>query len=159
MKRNSWSAFFARADRQEKESKSLWWSVAGEWRRPEDGGSEMGSRERKKAAASSSMNHEKPTEFDASTSSSAVVNVESLVRGFLINVYVEKNSPGLLVRILEAFEKLGLEVLDANVSCSDCFQLQAVGEENEDTKMVKPQVVKKAVKQAIKEWSESNGQT
>ncbi|KAG7027546.1 hypothetical protein SDJN02_11560, partial [Cucurbita argyrosperma subsp. argyrosperma] len=147
----------------------------------------MGSRERKKAAASSSMNHEKPTEFDASTSSSAVVNVESLVRGFLINVYLEKNSPGLLVRILEAFEKLGLEVLDANVSCSDCFQLQAVGEEvrvpylkladmninstiktsnslcfvvqNEDTKIVKPQVVKKAVKQAIKEWSESNGQT
>lgn len=58
-----------------------------------------------------------------------VVNVESLARGFLISVYLEKNSPGLLIRILEAFEKLGLEVLDANVSCSDCFQLQAVGEE------------------------------
>lgn len=57
------------------------------------------------------------------------MNVENLERGFLINVFLERNSPGLLVRILEAFEKLGLEVLDADVSCSDCFQLQAVGEE------------------------------
>lgn len=33
-------------------------------------------------------------------------------------------------------------------------------EQNEGTKIIKPQVVKKAVKQAIKEWSESesNGQ-
>ncbi|XP_022977370.1 uncharacterized protein LOC111477723 [Cucurbita maxima] len=117
----------------------------------------MGSRERKKAAASS-LNHHKSKEFRASTSSSAVVNVEDLERGFLINVFSERNSPGLLVRILEAFEKLGLEVLDADVSCSDCFQLQAVGEENEGTKIIKAQVVKNAVKQAIKEWSESNGQ-
>ncbi|XP_022144010.1 uncharacterized protein LOC111013797 [Momordica charantia] len=118
----------------------------------------MGSRERKKAAASS-QNH-KSKEFRASTSSSAEVNVESVERGFVINVYLERNSPGLLVRILEVFEKLGLEVLDATVSCSDSFQLQAVGEENEGTKIIKPQVVKKAVKQAIKEWSESesNGQ-
>ncbi|XP_023518447.1 uncharacterized protein LOC111786051 isoform X2 [Cucurbita pepo subsp. pepo] len=155
MRRNSWSAFFCKR-KKAKTSGGAWPASGGD---TADGGSEMGSRERKKAATSSSMNHEKPTEFDASTSSSAVVNVESLARGFLISVYLEKNSPGLLIRILEAFEKLGLEVLDANVSCSDCFQLQAVGEENEDTKIVKPQVVKKAVKQAIKEWSESNAQT
>ena len=55
--------------------------------------------------------------------------MENLERGFLINVFSERNSPGLLVQILEAFEKLGLEVLDADVSCSDYFQLQAIGEE------------------------------
>jgi len=57
------------------------------------------------------------------------VTVETLERGFLINVFSEKNCPGLLVSILEAFEELGLEVLDARVSCSDIFQLQAVGGE------------------------------
>lgn len=55
--------------------------------------------------------------------------METLERGFLINVFSEKNCPGLLVSILEAFEELGLEVLDARVSCSDIFQLQAVGGE------------------------------
>ncbi|KAL0544804.1 hypothetical protein IC582_019929 [Cucumis melo] len=118
----------------------------------------MGSRERKKAAAAANSSHHNSKEFRASTSSSAVVNVESVERGFLINVFLERNSPGLLVRILEAFEKLGLGVLDADISCSDCFQLQAVGEENEGRKIIKAQVVKNAVKQAIKEWSESDGQ-
>lgn len=57
------------------------------------------------------------------------VNVESLEKGFRINVYSEKNCPGLLVSILEAFEELGLNVLDASVSCADNFHLQAVGGE------------------------------
>lgn len=56
------------------------------------------------------------------------VKVESLEKGFLINVFSEKNCPGLLVSILEAFEELGLEVLDARVSCSDNFRLEAVSE-------------------------------
>lgn len=55
--------------------------------------------------------------------------METLERGFLINVFSEKNCPGLLVSILEAFEFLGLDVLDARVSCSDVFQLEAVGGE------------------------------
>ncbi|CAA3006726.1 transcription factor SCREAM2-like isoform X1 [Olea europaea subsp. europaea] len=58
----------------------------------------------------------------------AQVKVESLEKGFLINVFSEKNCPGLLVSILEAFEELGLEVLDARVSCSDNFRLEAVSE-------------------------------
>lgn len=55
--------------------------------------------------------------------------METLERGFLINVFSEKNSPGLLVSVLEAFDELGLDVLDARVSCSDIFQLEAVGGE------------------------------
>ena len=55
--------------------------------------------------------------------------METLERGFLINVFSEKNCPGMLVSILEAFEELGLDVLDARVSCEDTFQLEAVGGE------------------------------
>lgn len=55
--------------------------------------------------------------------------MQTLEKGFLINVLLEKNSPGMLVSILEAFEELGLDVLDARVSCEDTFQLEAVGEE------------------------------
>lgn len=55
--------------------------------------------------------------------------METLERGFLINVFSERNCPGMLVSILEAFEILGLEVLDARVSCEDVFQLEAVGGE------------------------------
>jgi len=53
--------------------------------------------------------------------------VENLEKGFLINVFSGKNCPGLLVSILEAFEELGLDVLDARVSCEDNFQLEAIG--------------------------------
>uniref|UniRef100_M1CIW7 DNA binding protein n=1 Tax=Solanum tuberosum TaxID=4113 RepID=M1CIW7_SOLTU len=56
------------------------------------------------------------------------VTVETLEKGFIINVFSEKNCPGLLVSILEVFEELGLELLDARVSCSDCFRLEAVSD-------------------------------
>ena len=52
--------------------------------------------------------------------------METVEKGFLINVFSEKNCPGLLVSILEAFEELGLEVLDARVSCSKSFRLGAI---------------------------------
>ena len=55
--------------------------------------------------------------------------METLESGFLINVFSERNCPGLLVSILEAFQELGLDVLDARVSCEDNFQLEAVGGE------------------------------
>ncbi|KAF7825450.1 transcription factor SCREAM2-like [Senna tora] len=77
-----------------------------------------------------------------------MVRVETLERGFLINVFSERNCPGMLVSILEAFEELGLDVLDARVSCEDAFQLQAVGGESEES--IDAQVVKQAVLQAIK---------
>lgn len=48
--------------------------------------------------------------------------------GFRINVHSERNFPESLVSILETFEELGLEVLDARVSCADSFHLEAVGE-------------------------------
>ncbi|CAN6463292.1 unnamed protein product [Victoria cruziana] len=60
------------------------------------------------------------------------VKVETLEKGFLITVFSEKSCPGLLVSILEAFEELGLNVLQARVSCTDTFRLEAVGGEVSD---------------------------
>ncbi|CAN0846736.1 Transcription factor SCREAM2 [Linum grandiflorum] len=75
-----------------------------------------------------------PTNTTTEASSSSTLNslpmvkVETLEKGgFLINVVSENSCPGLLVWILEAFHELGLDVLDARVSCSDTFQFQAVG--------------------------------
>ncbi|KAB1214099.1 Transcription factor bHLH61 [Morella rubra] len=88
-----------------------------------------------------------------------VVTVETLEKGFLINVLSERSCPGLLVSILEAFEELGLNVLEARVSCANNFQLQAVGGENEDqVERIDAQVLKQAVVQAIDNWSESSEQ-
>ncbi|GKV02227.1 hypothetical protein SLE2022_314800 [Rubroshorea leprosula] len=86
------------------------------------------------------------------------VNVETLEKGFLINVSLEKNCPGLLISILEAFEDLGLDVLNAKVSCAENFQLEAIGGENEGEAEhgIDAQVVKQAVLQAIKSWTENN---
>lgn len=60
------------------------------------------------------------------------VTVETLgPHGFLVNVFSDKQScPGLLVSILEAFDELGLSVLQATASCADTlFRLEAVGGE------------------------------
>ncbi|KAK3422694.1 hypothetical protein EUGRSUZ_G03115 [Eucalyptus grandis] len=85
------------------------------------------------------------------------VTVETLEKGFLINVFSDKSCPGLLVSILEAFEDLGLNVLEARVSCTDSFRLQAFGGENEEEgDMIDSQVIKQAVVQAVQNWSESN---
>ncbi|CDP06407.1 unnamed protein product [Coffea canephora] len=84
------------------------------------------------------------------------VTVETLEKGFQINVFSEKNCPGLLVSILEAFEELGLEVLDAKVSCSDNFRLEAVSENEGQEDNIDAQVVKQAVLQAIRNWSASS---
>ncbi|XP_012483903.1 transcription factor SCREAM2 isoform X1 [Gossypium raimondii] len=87
------------------------------------------------------------------------VTVETLEKGFLINVFSEKSCPGLLVSLLEAFEELGLNILEARVSCTDSFRLQAVGGENEEqSESIDAQVVKQAVLQAIKNWSEGTDQ-
>ncbi|KAF3433308.1 hypothetical protein FNV43_RR24410 [Rhamnella rubrinervis] len=87
-----------------------------------------------------------------------VVTVETLEKGFLINVFSENSCPGLLVSVLEAFEELGLNVLEARVSCEDSFSLQAVGGENEEEGIegIDAQSVKQAVVLAIKNWSETN---
>ncbi|TYI60857.1 hypothetical protein E1A91_D10G133300v1 [Gossypium mustelinum] len=84
------------------------------------------------------------------------VAVEALEKGFLINVFLEKNCPGLLVSILEIFEELGLDVLDARVSCQENFQLEAIGGENQsNAEGIDAQMVKQAIMQAISKWSEN----
>ncbi|GMI99110.1 hypothetical protein like AT2G40435 [Hibiscus trionum] len=102
-------------------------------------------------SAAQSSNHQNPLPMQ--------VTVETLEKGFLINVFSEKSCPGLLVSLLEAFEELGLNILEATVSCTDSFRLQAVGGENEEqNESIDAQVVKQAVLEAIKNWSESSDQ-
>ncbi|CAL4892894.1 unnamed protein product [Urochloa decumbens] len=57
-----------------------------------------------------------------------LVSVEVLENGFLINVFMDKCIPGLLASILEAFDEIGLSVLEARATCTGSFRLQAVGE-------------------------------
>ncbi|KAJ1699063.1 hypothetical protein LUZ63_007575 [Rhynchospora breviuscula] len=83
------------------------------------------------------------------------VTVQTLGTGFLIKVVSIKNMPGLLVSVLEAFEELGLHVLEARASCADSFRLEAVGGENQET-YVDAHLVKEAVLQAIRKCSEQD---
>ncbi|KAI9157762.1 hypothetical protein LWI28_027528 [Acer negundo] len=100
------------------------------------------------ASAESSSSHQNPLPMQ--------VTVETLEKGFLINVFSKKSCSGLLVSILEAFEELGLNVLEARVSCTESFNLQAVGGENEEqSESMDAQVVKQAILQAIRNWSET----
>ncbi|XVF57882.1 hypothetical protein PTKIN_Ptkin07bG0018200 [Pterospermum kingtungense] len=73
-------------------------------------------------AAAQSSNDQNPLPME--------VTVETLEKGFLINVFSDKSCPGLLVSILEAFEEMGLNVHEARVSCTESFRLHAVGEVN-----------------------------
>ncbi|KAL6905996.1 hypothetical protein ACP4OV_003597 [Aristida adscensionis] len=96
----------------------------------------------------------------AGSATSATVSVSSVEldssssrRGFRINVSTERGRPGLLVSVLEAFEELGLDVLDADVSCAAAaaFRLQALGsgEGGRQGASVDEQMVRHAVLQAI----------
>lgn len=81
------------------------------------------------------------------------VTVQTLEKGFLVNVYSGKSSPGLLVSVLEAFEDLGLNVLEARVSCADRFHFEAVGGENdENEESISAQEVKQVISDAIENW-------
>ncbi|WVZ67062.1 hypothetical protein U9M48_016201 [Paspalum notatum var. saurae] len=86
--------------------------------------------------------------------SSPTVTVETLGRhGFLVNVFSDRSCPGLLVSVLEAFDELGLSVIEAAASCADTFRLEAAGGENQ-VDNVDEHVVKQAVLQAIRNCSE-----
>nr|GEZ37298.1 putative transcription regulator [Tanacetum cinerariifolium] len=86
-----------------------------------------------------------------------MVTVENLDKGIQVNVYSERSCPGLVVYVLKVFEDLNLNVLEARVSCTGSFQLEALGIENhENGECIDSQLVKQAVIQAIEEWSESN---
>ncbi|KAL7147706.1 hypothetical protein ABFS83_06G124900 [Erythranthe nasuta] len=81
------------------------------------------------------------------------VRVETLERGFLVNVDSRTSFPGLLVSVLETFEEVGLNVVQARVSCSDTFLLQAFGaQDQEEEESINAQMVKKAILNAINIW-------
>ncbi|KAI3788648.1 hypothetical protein L2E82_01420 [Cichorium intybus] len=98
--------------------------------------------------------HEDITSSSQDNSLPMQVTVETLNKGFQINVFSEEDCPGVLVSVLEAFEELGLDVCDAKVSCSDKFHLQAIGENEGQIDDIDAQVVKRAVLKAIKSSSE-----
>ncbi|XP_009384774.2 transcription factor SCREAM2-like isoform X1 [Musa acuminata AAA Group] len=86
----------------------------------------------------------------AEESSLPMVTVETLEKGFWINVFSDKNCPGMLISVLQAFQELGLDVLDATVSSADSFRLEAVGGEQPQNESVDAQMVRQVVVQAIK---------
>ncbi|XVF46145.1 hypothetical protein PTKIN_Ptkin03bG0003300 [Pterospermum kingtungense] len=82
------------------------------------------------------------------------LRVEAQEKGFLIKVLSEGCCRGLLVFILESFEELGLDVLQARVSSSDCFHLEAVGvKDDQGSERLDAQEVRRAVSQAIQNWT------
>ncbi|CAJ1857653.1 unnamed protein product [Sphenostylis stenocarpa] len=88
-----------------------------------------------------------------------MVTVESTEKGFLINVFSSKSCPGLFVSILESFEEMSLNVLEARVTCTDTFRFHAVGGKNEEQgENIDARAVKQAMGQAIKNWSQNAGQ-
>lgn len=88
-----------------------------------------------------------------------MVKVEMLEKGIQVNVYSERSCPGLLVFVLKVFEELSLNVLEARVSCTGSFQLEALGVESEvNGETIDTHMVKQAVLQAIEDWKESNDQ-
>ncbi|KAL2333047.1 hypothetical protein Fmac_014260 [Flemingia macrophylla] len=84
------------------------------------------------------------------------LEVEAQEEGFVIKVLSQSSCQGLLVFILEAFEELGLDVLQARVSCADSFSLEALAnkENYEDTRPLDAQIVEQVVSQAIQNWKE-----
>ncbi|XP_010695628.2 uncharacterized protein LOC104908228 [Beta vulgaris subsp. vulgaris] len=83
------------------------------------------------------------------------VTVETLEKGFLINVYSEKSYPGLLVSVLEAFEELNLTLVEARASCTQNFQLEAISVEGDENggEIVDAQVVRRTVSKALSHWN------
>uniref|UniRef100_A0A0A9DVL2 Plant bHLH transcription factor ACT-like domain-containing protein n=1 Tax=Arundo donax TaxID=35708 RepID=A0A0A9DVL2_ARUDO len=91
-------------------------------------------------------------------SSFPAVTVETLGHGgVLVNVFSDKTCPGPLVSILQAFDELGLNVVEATASCADTFRLEAVGGQNQAENMDE-HIVKQAVLQAIRNCSESGSE-
>ncbi|QCE01036.1 hypothetical protein DEO72_LG7g2327 [Vigna unguiculata] len=87
-------------------------------------------------------------------SSTPVIKVETKEEGFMIKVVCEKSCQGLLTFILEAFEKLGLDVLHARASCVESFSIEAFAIKENNTSNVDAQAIEEKVSQAIKNWKE-----
>nr|XP_043634690.1 uncharacterized protein LOC122605799 [Erigeron canadensis] len=85
------------------------------------------------------------------------VTVEAIEKGIQVNLYLETSSPELLVYVLKVFEELSLSVLDAKISCTGGFHLEAVAAENEENgESIDAQMVKQSILHAIKNWSEND---
>ncbi|KAJ6349149.1 hypothetical protein OIU77_006685 [Salix suchowensis] len=86
------------------------------------------------------------------------IRVEEQEDDFLIKVFTTRNCQGLLVFILEAFEELGLEVLQATISTSDSFILEAIAtrENKEADDHIDDRVVKQVVLRGIQKWIEGS---
>ncbi|CAN6829354.1 unnamed protein product [Brassica oleracea] len=95
-----------------------------------------------------------------------MVTVDTLENGFLINITSRKNDGGMLVCLLEAFEDLGLDVVEARVSCTDSFSMHAVGSSNVTTLIylaiiiyyMDAETVKQAVEVAVRTRSDGHEQ-
>ncbi|XP_071734379.1 transcription factor bHLH61-like isoform X2 [Rutidosis leptorrhynchoides] len=86
-----------------------------------------------------------------------VVTVETVEKGIQVNLSSERSCPGLLVFVLKVFEELNLNVLEARVSCTGSFHLEALGAESEENgESIDTQLLKQSILNAIENWSESN---
>ncbi|KAI3809178.1 hypothetical protein L1987_25148 [Smallanthus sonchifolius] len=104
------------------------------------------------------LNHEVASGQGSSYQNSwPVVTVEAVEKGIQVNLYSERSCPGLLVFILKVFEELSLNVLDARVSCTGSFHLEALGVESEQNgESIDAHIVKQTILQAIENWTENN---
>ncbi|KAK9077964.1 hypothetical protein SSX86_002021 [Deinandra increscens subsp. villosa] len=104
------------------------------------------------------LNHEIASGQSSSYQNSwPVVTVEAVEKGIQVNLYSERSCPGLLVFVLKVFEELGLNVLEARVSCTGSFHLQALGVESERKgESIDAHIVKQTIIHAIENWSENN---
>ncbi|VVB05852.1 unnamed protein product [Arabis nemorensis] len=103
------------------------------------------------------INNETTSEqsFRVHSDPTPMVTVETLEKGFMIKVMSGKNEAGMLVCVLEAFEDLGLDVVEARVSCTDTFSLHAIGSsDNDNGESMDAEAVKQAVAEAIRTWSD-----
>ncbi|KAF7830898.1 Transcription factor bHLH61 [Senna tora] len=71
-----------------------------------------------------------------------MVRVERVEKGMVINVNSGKSCPGLLVPLLEAFDEMGLTVMEAR--------------DDEEGESIDAEAVREAVGRAIKNWRESS---
>uniref|UniRef100_A0A6N2LZS7 Plant bHLH transcription factor ACT-like domain-containing protein n=1 Tax=Salix viminalis TaxID=40686 RepID=A0A6N2LZS7_SALVM len=107
------------------------------------------------------LNQDVSTAASFTSQNFPTIRVEEQENHFLIKVFTARNCHGLLVFILQAFEELGLEVLQARVSTSDSFLYKAIAT-RESTKeaddQIDAQVVKQVVLQGIQKWIQGSEQ-
>ncbi|KAK4798775.1 hypothetical protein SAY86_031101 [Trapa natans] len=90
-------------------------------------------------------------------SSLPAVSVETLEKGHLISVISARNcEANMLCSVLEVFEELGFNVLEARVSCVGRFQLQVIVEvsQNGEGGSMESLAIKQAVIRAIRRCDE-----